>query len=223
MRTAAVAIAIISTVGAMLIAQTGTRPPKTGLHVQLSNAGGALSVSTNLSSQQGWLAEFYDVEDPGSAPVACRRIDDAIDFSWPYGFPDGSCVAPDGTYSVRWTSWVNTPTAGAWTWTTTSDDGVRLWIDGVLVYEDWTIHGPREGSATRTLSAAWHEVRMEMFNRWSPYGVQATARLEYSGPGQPRALVSGAAVNMNPGATGSGYTMTGADGRTYRLKAVVVR
>jgi hypothetical protein len=37
--------------------------------------------------------------------------------------------------------------AGRWKLTVTSDDGVRVKVDGEPVLEDWTWHPPRTGSA----------------------------------------------------------------------------
>jgi hypothetical protein len=37
--------------------------------------------------------------------------------------------------------------AGRWRATTTSDDGVRVWIDDVLMIDDWTWHVPTKGVA----------------------------------------------------------------------------
>jgi len=39
-------------------------------------------------------------------------------------------------------------TAGTWKITTTSDDGVRVFVDGEQVIERWDIHGPTPDSAT---------------------------------------------------------------------------
>jgi hypothetical protein len=42
---------------------------------------------------------------------------------------------------------------GAWTFTTLSDDGVRVSVDGKPVIENWTWHGPTRDTAKLTLPA----------------------------------------------------------------------
>lgn len=46
---------------------------------------------------------------------------------------------------------------------TISDDGVRVWIDGKLVIDNWTWHGPTLDKATVTLAKGKHAVKVEHF------------------------------------------------------------
>ena len=60
----------------------------------------------------------------------------------------------DNQYSVRWNGDVEAPVAGAYTFTTMSDDGVRLWVNGRKIIDNWTLHGPkRDSSQPMTLEA----------------------------------------------------------------------
>jgi hypothetical protein len=43
-------------------------------------------------------------------------------------------------------------TRGAWKFTTVSDDGVRVTVDGEPVIENWTWHGPTRDTGTLDLS-----------------------------------------------------------------------
>ena len=52
-----------------------------------------------------------------------------------------------GPWSARWTGFIEAPATGEFTLHTFSNDGVRLWIDGKLVIEDWTDHGEKEDIA----------------------------------------------------------------------------
>jgi PA14 domain len=49
-------------------------------------------------------------------------------------------VAADN-FSARWTGTITIPTTGNYRFITQSDDGVRLWINGVQVVNNWTDHG----------------------------------------------------------------------------------
>jgi hypothetical protein len=52
---------------------------------------------------------------------------------------------------------------------TTSDDGVRLFVDGKRVLERWNRHGPTEDVVTLDLDAGPHDLRVEHFeiDGWS--------------------------------------------------------
>ena len=43
-----------------------------------------------------------------------------------------------------------------------SDDGVRVWVDGKMVHDDWTYHAPRQESISLSLGGQ-HFVRIEHF------------------------------------------------------------
>ena len=55
------------------------------------------------------------------------------------------------------------PAAGEYVLATTSDDGVRVAIDGRVVHEDWTWHAPRTHEAVLRLAAGEHELELEYF------------------------------------------------------------
>ena len=44
-------------------------------------------------------------------------------------------------FSVRWTGFVEAKSTGTYQFQTRSNDGVRLWIDGNLVVDNWSAHG----------------------------------------------------------------------------------
>ena len=52
---------------------------------------------------------------------------------------------------------------GEWEITTVSDDGVRVFVDGEKVLENWTHHGPTEDRAVVSLAAGKHRIRVEHF------------------------------------------------------------
>ncbi len=58
--------------------------------------------------------------------------------------------------------------AGDWTFTTITDDGVRLWVDGTLVIDDWNFQAAQQNVAIVTLNAGLHRVHMEYFQGGGP-------------------------------------------------------
>jgi hypothetical protein len=91
---------------------------------------------------------------------------------------------PDN-FSVRWTGEVEIATAGDWTFRTTSNDGVRLWIGDQLVINNWTTHAITQNSATLSLAAGWQPLRLEYFQQ----GGVSEITFSFAGPGQSMAIV----------------------------------
>lgn len=70
---------------------------------------------------------------------AVSQSDKNIDFSWEKAPAPG---VPMTDFSARWTGTLLPSESGDCVITTTSDDGVRLWIDGNLVIDNWSDHAP---------------------------------------------------------------------------------
>ncbi|XVV33849.1 ricin-type beta-trefoil lectin domain protein [Streptomyces sp. CA-100214] len=74
---------------------------------------------------------------------------------------------------------LNAPGAGSYAFRLTSDDGSRLWIDNQLVVDHDGLHGPEPKDGTAQLTAGYHSLRIEHFERdggqqltlaWKPPG-----------------------------------------------------
>jgi glucose/arabinose dehydrogenase len=118
-----------------------------------------------------------------------NRIDSAIDFNWGTGSPAPGIAAD--TFSVRWLAAVQVPADGTYRFYTQSDEGVRLWVDGNIVVNNWTGHALTENSGTVALaSGVRHTVQMEFFDGT---GV-AVARLLWSGPSVVKAVIPNSAL-----------------------------
>jgi hypothetical protein len=76
--------------------------------------------------------------------------------------------------------------SGTHTFYTVSDDGVRLWINGALVINNWTDHPPTENSGTLYLDAGQTvDIKMEFYENAGG----AQAKLLWSAPGLPKEVV----------------------------------
>jgi beta-glucosidase len=67
------------------------------------------------------------------------RTDASVDFAW-----GDTGISPQllKNYSVRWTGFLSAPESGDYLIGFTGQDGYRLWLDGNLLVEDWTLHHP---------------------------------------------------------------------------------
>ena len=113
------------------------------------------------ASPTGWTAEYFDNRTL-TAPATMCRDDASINFDWGTGGPGGAIPVDD--FSVRWTR-SQTFTAGSHTFTVGSDDGARLYIDGVLVGDWWYDTSYVTRTVTRTLAAGSHTIVMEFYER----------------------------------------------------------
>ncbi|HVE43326.1 MAG TPA: PA14 domain-containing protein, partial [Planctomycetota bacterium] len=82
--------------------------------------------------------------------LSLSRTDPTVNFSWA-GSP-GTGVPADN-FSVRWTGFVTAQTSETYTFTTRSDDGVRLWVNGQQLVNNWTYHGATDNSGQIALVA----------------------------------------------------------------------
>ena len=98
-------------------------------------------------------------------PLVSRRVRH-VDFPWQAGGPGGE-VQPDRFATLAETK-VDLP-AGEYELITVSDDGVRLYVDGNRVVDNWTHHASTEDKARLTLKEGRHTIRIEHFelSGWS--------------------------------------------------------
>ncbi len=139
-----------------------------------------------------WQAEYFDNYQLSGAPVLTRQ-DQAIDFDWGWGTPSPE-VGRDN-FSVRWSGTFSFP-AGRTCFSTMSDDGIRLFVDGQRVIDAWR---PMRGSRTGCvdLSAGAHEVRVEYFERLQAAEVRVQA--EQTSQAAPPTAPEPAADDRGPG------------------------
>ena len=81
-------------------------------------------------SGSGLLGQYYRDSGTGArfTTLVITRTDPTVNFSWGGGAP-GSGM-PGDNFSVRWTGQVQAPVTGTYTFSTVSDDGVRLFVNG---------------------------------------------------------------------------------------------
>lgn len=121
---------------------------------------------------------------PDLSGTALTRLDATVDFDWGAGAPLAG-IGADG-FSVRWRGKVEAPTTGTYTFTTTSDDGVRLWVDGRLLIDQWNDHGTSDHSGTIALSAG---TQVDLVMEYYENGGGAVARLAWSTSSMSRRIV----------------------------------
>src|SRR5205814_1380445 len=107
----------------------------------------------------GLTGQYFDQLAFGGAPFT--RVDPVVDFNWGTGSPDASLGAD--TFSVHWTGEVLADFAESYTFSTTSDDGVRLTVDATTVIDHFDVHGPALDTGAVALTPGWHPIVLEYF------------------------------------------------------------
>jgi YVTN family beta-propeller protein len=125
----------------------------------------------------GLVGNYFNNTTLSGTAVLVRTED--INFNWGTGSP-GSGVNTNN-FSVRWTGKVAPGASGNYRFQTNSDDGVRVWVNGVLVINNWTDHSPTNNSSGNVnLSAGQrYAIVVEYYEK----GGGAVMRLRWRLPG----------------------------------------
>jgi mannan endo-1,4-beta-mannosidase len=101
--------------------------------------------------------------------------------------------------SARWTANLTVPFTETYKLITTTDDGVRLWLDGWPVIDDWADQSVSDNTATAKLIAGQiYSIRMEWYDNTSA----AVARLSWESPLQARQIIPQGWLQLPLWATG---------------------
>ena len=110
----------------------------------------------------GLKGEYFSNPNLTGSPVLIR-VDPSIDFTW--GDGKAHNVLRADSFSVRWTGTLSASQSGKHTLQVLSDDGVRLYIDGALLIDDWSNHAPTMHTCTMEFVAGnSYDVKIEYFD-----------------------------------------------------------
>ncbi len=106
-----------------------------------------------------WKGEYWANATLSGTPAVVRN-ETRLDFVWGLGAPAANL--PGNQFSARWTR-TQTFEAGTYTLYAQADDGVRWYVDGQLVLDQW--HDSDSGlySAELTLDAGPHALQVEYY------------------------------------------------------------
>lgn len=147
-----------------------------GLGASATSTAVNITVNAILGTGAGLTAHYFNNVTLDGNPALQRT--EAVNFGWATSAP-GTGVNADN-FSVRWIGQVEAPSTGVYQFQTSSDDGVRLWVNGVVMVDNWTDHGVMtntSGNISLTANTKYH-IRMEFYER----GGDAVARLLWKLP-----------------------------------------
>ena len=130
----------------------------------------------------GLTARIYNNSDLSDLKVI--RVDSQINFDWGQDAPDSSVDTE--TFSVSWEGGLMVPQEGDYTFYTTSDDGIRLYINDILIIDEWNDQSLTEYSGQIYLrSGTTYPIRLEYYDN----GGSAAVNLKWSGPSITKQVV----------------------------------
>ena len=131
-----------------------TRPPGEGQAVEIPAEpfGAGLTVT------------FYD--DDHFQNKIFERTDRTVDYSVPDGAVPDPKANVTGNYSVRWEGKISPPASGNYTFATDGTDGVKLWVDGQLLFDDLYTHtGPVNRGQVTLVAGKPVTLRLDLWHR----------------------------------------------------------
>jgi uncharacterized protein YraI len=108
-----------------------------------------------------WRGSYWNNKDLSGEPVL-QRCDEAIDFDWHGLSPDVSINVDN--FSARWVRTYQFA-AGTYRFQATMDDGMRVWVDGHIIIDDWNEANLRTDEADVNLKAGPHKITVEYFEK----------------------------------------------------------
>jgi glucose/arabinose dehydrogenase/PKD repeat protein len=109
---------------------------------------------------------------PATTPTLVRD-EDAIDHNWGLGSPGPGVL--ENRFAARWTRTMSFA-PGDYEFAVTTDDGVRLYVDGVRVIDKWITQSATTYRVTLPLDGGLHKIVMEYFE----HSGEAMARLQHT-------------------------------------------
>jgi beta-glucosidase len=189
----------VSSSGTVTPLQGITTRAGTGVSVQYSagnstSAGlpdvpaSALTPASGTGS--GLTGQYYTNMNLTGTP-ALTRTDGPVDFNWNSGSP-GTGIGATG-WSAKWTGKVTPTTTGSYTFSLTTDDGGRLFVNGQQIINQWQDQAATTGTGTISLTAG-QPVSVEV-DYYQDGGSDQVA-LGWAPPGSATSPAIQAAVNL---------------------------
>lgn len=172
------------------------------------------SCGLDAGTTGSWTAQYYNnrtLTDVGTGTVnrlCYTRSDASINFAWGSGSPGnpaGSVCGsfPVDNFSVRWTSTVRLVAPGPIVFRLQRDDGMRIYVDGNLVYNAWTNGAASATATSANLTAGDHSVVVEYYELNST--ATANVSLELPAPVGYEGIIGSTRCQIPNTAFGVGY------------------
>ena len=134
-----------------------------------THKGDVLSFTTISDRGTGLRGDYFSGQNFDKLELT--QIDPQVNFPWGGNPPNDKLGGSD--FSVRWTGDVSAQFTDTYTFYTITDDGIRVWVNGKLIIENWSHHGDTEDTGTIDLVAGRsYSIEIEYFQAGSGSIVQ---------------------------------------------------
>lgn len=141
-------------------------------------SGEGAGVRTPKGAGTGLAATYF--RDGSLTKPALTRLDPHVNFDWRLGAPAPG--VPEDHFSARWRGLVQPRFSETYTFQTYADDGVRVWVGGKLLVDDWKTQGPTATQGAIALQAGHkYDIRVDYFE----FDKGARVSLAWSSAHQP--------------------------------------
>ena len=117
---------------------------------------------THLTYYESGGLRFQYYDNKNFTELTVGGVDPTVNFDWGAGSPDPQIQ--NDTFSLRWVGKILADQTDTYTFYTVSDDGVRLWVGGNLIIDQWVDQPPTEHQGSVTLTAGLHRILLEYYD-----------------------------------------------------------
>lgn len=130
----------------------------------------------------GLTGEYFNNLTLTGTPAVVKT--QAVNFGWGTGIP-ATGIKADG-FSVRWSGKMEAPATGTYLFQTVSDEGIRLWVNGVLLTDEWSAHTSKTTTTEgiNLVAGERYAIKIEYYEKAG----SAIARLRWITPGTDKVV-----------------------------------
>ena len=139
-----------------------------------------------MGFEEGWNGRYYWMSkaatEDGYNTAVLKPSADVVAQEINFANSQFNAIAegfPSDHFQAEWSGMLKIEEGGLFTFQTGSDDGSRLWINNVMVVDNWGRHGTKYVEGTAKLIKGYHEIKVHMFED----GGGATAYANWHGEG----------------------------------------
>ena len=131
-----------------------TRPPAEGVAVEIPAEAFGSGLQTTFFADEDFHNKIH------------RRIDPAVDFAVPDGSAPDAQASVTENYTVRWEGRLTAPLSGDYTLSCEGNEGVRLYVNDQLLFDDLRTHANPVNRGHLTLAAGQSvALRLDLWHR----------------------------------------------------------
>jgi hypothetical protein len=141
--------------------ETNTLPPPTATFTPTPPPPPCPTITPGTGLRVNYYAYFGNSGTNPFDNLVYSGLDPLINHPWGGGRPNPS--VPADNFRGVWDGQIYPPYPGDYEFVTRSDDGVRLYVDGERIINNWTDHGDTYNYHTKTLTCQKVDIRLEYY------------------------------------------------------------